>query len=98
MNVTRNVLKINLYLDTGREKSPEKFNLTLIQWTTTEMIVNIDFADPKQISNGVKEDRIELEIINTKLFVSKQSGFSLIEGNYETNANVPRQLPKYVSI
>jgi len=61
--------------------------LTLKKWSELEMIVHINFTNPKMISQGYKFDKVGMEIKNLELFVSKESGASLKEGDYETDAD-----------
>lgn len=51
-----------------------KYNIQLLDWTTKELELLVDFADPSMISKGTLNDKIEIKVRNPTYFVSDESG------------------------
>jgi len=68
----------------------------LLEWTEKELVINVNFSNPETISD-VKFDKFKINLMNTQLFVSKESGLVLKEENCESHVDIPKQLPKGVT-
>ncbi len=69
------------------------FTFTIIAWTDTYIDIEIDFAEPLEISAGPVSDNIEIKIKNPEFFISAGSG-KTIEEVILPQSTVPKQLPK----
>jgi hypothetical protein len=57
IDVHRDILKLNLVVNSNVEPEEIEFKLSLQEWNSTGMEVFINFTDPLQISKGVQFDR-----------------------------------------
>ena len=72
------------------------FFLDIEKWTDREIMLNINFTNPLEISNGVSEDIVVCILNNRKMFISAESGEPLDSGHKVISKTFPRQLPKSV--
>ena len=57
------------------------YSIKLTEWTTKKMGVKVDFQNPLAVSRGIEPDQFMLSIKNPKLFVSKETGESILPEN-----------------
>ena len=53
------------------------------------MSVKVDFENPLGVSQGLQQDQFYLKIKDKRMFVSKETGESLLPENLQLLSNIP---------
>jgi len=56
------------------------FSPVLVEFTPTSFKIDLDFDRPLEVSYGTSPDYVEIEMVNTSLFVDKQTGLQIEAG------------------
>ena len=54
------------------------------------MSVKVDFVNPLGVSQGLQQDQFYLKIKDKRMFVSKETGESLLPENLQLLSNIPQ--------
>jgi quinol monooxygenase YgiN len=79
INVTRDVLKFEFMLQSFTDPVELRYDLYIKNWTTTGMILHVNFSEPLLVSKGQLFDNAKVRIINPALFRSQQTGLTIPE-------------------
>ena len=60
------------------------------EWTEDKMSVKVDFLNPLGVSQGLQQDQFYLKIKDGKMFVSKDTGESILPENVQLLTNIPQ--------
>jgi len=61
----------------------------LKEWTEHKLSVKVDFNDPLSVSKGLQPDQFYLKIKDHRMFVSKETGESILPENLQLLTNIP---------
>ena len=90
LNVTRDLLRFRYRLRSEIEKERIVYDLYLKEWSQTGMVLQVNFTEPRVVSNVEYFDLCEIEVIDPKLFISKETGITLGENDRVLHDQFPR--------
>ena len=88
--MTRDVLQLKYRLRSDVDENLVKFDLVITEWTSSKVVLWMNFTDPALVSHGKLFDQAYVSIINPNLFVSKSTGVVLQDGFHILSDNFPR--------
>ena len=65
------------------------YSISINEWTEDKISMKVDFENPLAISRGLQPDQFYLKIKDTRLFVSKETGESILPENLQILSNMP---------
>ena len=73
------------------------YSISIKKWTEDKMAMKVDFEKPLGVSRGLQPDQFYLRIKDTRLFVSKETGESILPENLQILSNIPTQVPNNIN-
>ena len=98
INVQRDVMDVNLVINSDVNPKDIKYFLSITEWNEEGIKVLMNVTTPLLISKGVKRDQAVIRIKNPLLFISQATGEPIDTKNLAIRATLPRMLPKDVDI
>ena len=74
------------------------FSISIQEWTTKHLIINLNFTDPLEVSSGENLDTMLVQVLIGDLFVSEKSLQTIYGSNRQMSEFFPKQLPYGTSV
>ena len=78
-----------VFQKSGEDSEELGYSISINEWTEDKITMKVDFENPLAISRGLQPDQFYLKIKDTRLFVSMETGESILPENLQILSNMP---------